>query len=159
MSDVTIPEGFTRIKKNFGDFSDVLQPMYMRLTDEALNFGMVIDESHINNLKIAHGGVYMTFMDLALSAQVGFSQKYFKSAPTISMSVDFLSSAKVGDFIWCEAQTLRVTRNFAFTQGILRSQEKDIMRASATFKLPEEHREGPIGITLEQFRSKYKEQS
>ena len=132
-----VPEGFVLVT-GLSDFSQVLNPMYIRYDGTRLEMGVLLNESHLNNLEKCHGGLYMTLMDFALSTEVCHATDTFVGTPTVSFSIDFMESARAGDFIWADTEVLKTTRTLAFTQGVIRCADKALARASATFKLPNE---------------------
>jgi len=87
-------------------------------------------------------------MDIALSARICHSIEKYIGTPTISMSIDFLSPGKLGDWIWADVETLKITKTMGFSQGLVRNQQGEmLMRANGTFKLPKDIAAEP-GVTL-----------
>jgi acyl-coenzyme A thioesterase PaaI-like protein len=68
--------------------------------------------------------------------------------PTISMSMDFLATGQLHDWIWADVETLKITNTMGFAQGVVRRQDNTIlMRANGSFKLPKSL-ESVAGITV-----------
>lgn len=148
----TIPQGFEAFPAD-GSFGDVLQPFYMRFNADkeaqGSTFGLEIHSKHLNPMGICHGGVYMTLMDFCLSATICHRLEKFVGTPTISLSIDFLHSAKEGDFIWGEVESLRITNTVGFAHGVVKSSKGEVLaRANGTFKLPHDLA-AAAGITLD----------
>ena len=69
--------------------------------------------------------------------------------PTISLSSDFLASCSVGEWIWADVEPLQITKNFGFSQGVVRDAKgRALMRANGNFKLPEDI-DASAGISVE----------
>ncbi|MEM8593569.1 MAG: PaaI family thioesterase [Pseudomonadota bacterium] len=140
MSKKVIPDHFKPIISMTG-YSKSLEPFYLSYRDNKLVMGILIGEHHLNNMGTAHGGLYMTFMDMALSTEVCCSLNSFAGISTIGFTMDFMASAEPGDFIWADTQVLKTTRTLAFTQGVVRCGDDVLSRVNATFKLPNTLRE------------------
>lgn len=138
MSEKTAPEGFELYQKD-NSFNDALAPMYMRINAEGPALGLFVEKHHCNPMGICHGGVYMTLMDFALCAAVCHMVGKYMGVQTISMTTDFLASAKEGDWIWADVEPLRQTNTMGFAQGVVRNQDGEVLfRASASYKLPKD---------------------
>ena len=61
----------------------------------------------------------------------------------------FVAQASHEQWIWADVETLRVTRNIGFTQGVVRNAAGEVlMRASGSYKLPK-NIEKASGILIE----------
>ena len=92
------PDGFEPLDLISG-YSVAFGPVYLNRSERKLGFR--VEKSHLNPFGLCHGGAMATFADLQVIAvkdgpgiKPGFS-------PTVSMSVDYLSPARLGD--WVEA--------------------------------------------------------
>jgi acyl-coenzyme A thioesterase PaaI-like protein len=54
--------------------------------------------------------------------------------PTVSLQVDFMSTAPLGSWVQGQADILRVTRNLVFTQGLVHANGELAVRASGVFR-------------------------
>ena len=54
-------------------------------------------------------------------------------APTLSLNVDFLKAARLGDWIEAEATLVRATSRYLFTQAILSGAEGAVARSTAIY--------------------------
>jgi uncharacterized protein (TIGR00369 family) len=97
-------------------------------------FAILIDERHVNRRGVLHGGMLATFADLALGAAVGDATD---NAPcvTLSMQMQYLKTAQVGDVLTVQPQLLRRTRALVFMRGDFTVAGDAIFTAMSTWKL------------------------
>ena len=149
MSASSPPEGFSLFPPD-GTFSDAMAPMYYCIDGDGTRWGLLVEQKHSNMMGMCHGGVLMTLMDYALSAEVCHRLGKFTGTPTISMSFDFLEKAVIGDWIYADVEVLKLTNTMGFAQGIVRRQDGTaLMRASGSFKLPKDLSQA-AGVTLDE---------
>lgn len=133
--DAAIPEGFVPAAIG-GHFAVRNGPLYARWHADHLQLGFRVGPQHVNPMNACHGGMLATLADILLS-----SAAYYQTAmarhflPTISLQVDYLAGAKLGDWVQGEADILRTTRNLIFSQGVLSVDGAPVLRASAIFKI------------------------
>jgi acyl-coenzyme A thioesterase PaaI-like protein len=85
---------------------------------------------------ICHGGWLSTFADVQLVRQVFAEIGEDRPAPrTVSLSVDFLSAAMLGEWVDGSAELVRVTKTLAFVQGIARVGDRPLLRMNGIFSL------------------------
>jgi acyl-coenzyme A thioesterase PaaI-like protein len=77
-----------------------------------------------------------TFADVLVPCAVlyqpsGSERRY---NPTISLQVDYMSAAKLGDWVQGEGQVLRSTRNMLFGQALVTSNGETVLRVSGVYK-------------------------
>ncbi len=93
------------------------------------------EERHCNShLGTVHGGVLMTFADVGL----GFGVVDALGAPkcaTADLQIQFLSTAKVGEVMTCEAQLMRQTKDLVFMRGVVSVQDRPIVAVSGIWKI------------------------
>ena len=100
--------------------------------------GMRVERRHCNPAHICHGGMLMTFVDMAMVLGSNYQAKLGRFLPTISLSTDFLSPAPEGAWIEARADVLRLTRTMVFAQCLVTADGKNVVRASGVFKLGHE---------------------
>ncbi len=84
---------------------------------------------------MAHGGVLATLADVALSYQVYASEEGGLPVSTVSMTTNFLSGARLGDWIEASGTIDRIGKNLAYTSGAIRCGERRLMTMSAVYNL------------------------
>lgn len=93
---------------------------------------VTLEDKHMNPNGVVHGGVLTTLMDEATGHAIvtirGLEAMAETPHATVDMSVSFLSGARVGDELVCEARTLRLGRSIAFAEAeILRKGSRDLI--------------------------------
>ena len=58
-----------------------------------------------------------------------------KSLVTINLAVDYLGSAKLGQWMSWEPEMMKATRSIAFVQAVIKADGVPVARANATFKI------------------------
>ena len=98
---------------------------------------LTLEEKHMNPNGVVHGGVITTLMDEATGHAIGTIRGLEAMAETphvtLDMSVSFLSGARVGDELVCEARTLRLGRAVAFAEAEVRRRGSDDLVAKGAF--------------------------
>ncbi len=128
------PEGFVRSLRR-GPFTEHNGPLYHREATERAVHGFHALRRHCNGLGIVHGGMLASFLDGLLGHAVGAAAK--KPGVTIHLSLDYLSMARAGDWIEGEAKVTRLARDVAFAEARAYVGARDVVRATAVFKLME----------------------
>ncbi len=131
----TIPDGF-RPARLGGGFVAHNGPLYAKWTGEKVLLGFLVEQRHTNPLGMCHGGMLATFADMlvpgAAMYQVQMARRFL---PTISLQIDYMGAARLGDWVQGEAQILRTTRNLLFGQGLVSANGEPALRFSGIFKL------------------------
>jgi uncharacterized protein (TIGR00369 family) len=136
MSDsLPIPAGF-RPARIHGDFVAFNGPLYARLDGDAIQLGFRVEQRHTNPLRICHGGMLATFVDMLVPCTAMYEPgRERRFLPTISLQIDYLGPSPLGSWVQGEAQILRTTRNMVFGQGLVSADGAPALRFSGIFKL------------------------
>ncbi len=98
---------------------------------------LTLEEKHMNPNGVVHGGVLTTLVDEATGHAIvtirGLELMAETPHVTLDMSVSFLSGARVGDELVCEATTLRLGRAVAFAEAEVRRRGSDDLVAKGRF--------------------------
>ena len=139
MSEVgteAVPEGFVRMPQGLG-FTDTLQPSYRRIDGDAVSFGLVVEAQHSNSLGICHGGALMTLADITAASGVNLARGKKSGSPTVNLALDFISSARQGEWIQANVEQVSLKRRFGFCNGAIHNQRGIVARFNGTFYLPD----------------------
>ncbi len=130
------PEGFHRMRSG-GGFVAHNGPLHVKRMSDHVLLGLRIDERHLNPMGILHGGMLATFADMLLPITIHHDAPQIgrRFLPTINLQIDYLASAKPGQWLQGRAQVLRVTRSLVFTQGLISADDTPVARISGIFKL------------------------
>ena len=131
-----VPDGFVPLPEGLG-FSDYLQPSYRRIEGDDISFGIVVQIQHGNTMGICHGGVLMTLADIAAANGVNVKRGTYGPCPTINLAVDFVSAARIGQWIQADVELATVKRRFGFSSGVIRNANGVVARFNGTFYLPD----------------------
>lgn len=125
------PEGFVRSSR--GPFTTHNGPMFHRQNaDGSYAHAFYTLPRHCNSMGIVHGGMLATFLDGLLGRAV-FEATQTQSV-TLHLSIDFLSAARAGQWIFGESAVTRVARDIAFAQARVFVEDRDILRGSGVFR-------------------------
>ena len=98
-----------------------------QLIDQATDFArlkLLIAPQHLNRLEVPHGGVLATLLDTAGGFAVSFAggPERVLRAVTLSMNVQFIGQAKLGDTVIAEGQRIGGGKTIAFAKAELRTE-------------------------------------
>jgi uncharacterized protein (TIGR00369 family) len=109
--------------------------VYVRRQGEGpgIVIGLRVAEPHTNIQGLAHGGMLATVADAALGMNLGLARGQRGAQVTVSLNMDFLSSARVGDWLEAHVKVTRLGQRLGFAECQLRVGDKPVLRASAVF--------------------------
>jgi uncharacterized protein (TIGR00369 family) len=129
-----VPHGFEPIFRS-SPFLELLGPLYNQKTGDGLIIALRAQEKHCNARGIVHGGVLSSLADISLGYNAAFSGKDPVPLVTSSLTIDYVSSAKIGDWIETKTDVQKVGRNVAFANCYFIVNSTRIARASAVFSV------------------------
>ncbi len=135
--DPAPPEGFV-VAARRGPFSQHNGPYYYRPTQTGAEHAFFALKRHCNGLGIVHGGMLASFIDGLLGHAVSADAN--AASVTIHLSLDYLSMARAGEWVQGEARVTRRAKDVAFAEARAFVGSKDVVRATAIFKLMDRHR-------------------
>ena len=140
------PPGFIAIPFDVG-FIGANGPLHVRIAEgEKLKLGFRVEMRHCNPMRICHGGMLATFIDMLMPfAIVHESQMAGRFLPTVHLAQEFLAPAPLGAWVEGTGELLRTTRNLVFAQCLVTADGENCMRASGIFKLGKEM--GGLGLS------------
>jgi uncharacterized protein (TIGR00369 family) len=134
MTDDAIPAGFERHFRQ-SPLTDPWEPLYSKRTDKAVIVGLRLGKPHTNARGLIHGGLIATLADNAMGHSCGHQLGGLSSLVTIGLSVDFIGSAKVGQWLAVESDVIRTGSTICFAQCLITADDNVIARANATFRV------------------------
>ncbi|WP_296447000.1 PaaI family thioesterase [Rhodoferax sp. UBA5149] len=116
------------------------EPLFARETPNAIQLALEIREAHCNSRGFAHGGLISALADNAMGYSAVRQARTHEgtekvSAVTVSLAVDFIDVARVGDCLEFQPTLLKVGRTLAFVDCRVVCGERLIARASASFRM------------------------
>ena len=117
------------------ELHDSIGPYYWRMDDDRPLLGLGIRKLHVSPRGFCHGAVLAALSDLQSLPAGYMAKKHDRLTATVSFSLDFMSAARLGDWIEMRTDLLRVTRQFLFSQAIISTfGGTPVVRSSAVYK-------------------------
>ena len=142
MNSSDIPEGFAPdLPKS--PITDPWEPLYSKRTEKAVVLGLRVAKPHTNGQGLVHGGLIATLVDNAMAyscRQVmgGWASSWMA---TISLTVDFVGPAQIGQWLTVESDVIKTGKTICFAQSLIKADGNVIARANATFRVVPKHRD------------------
>ena len=112
-----------------------------KLRSRATSFAeleLIVEPKHLNRLDVPHGGVLATLVDTAAGIAVALCKGPDQIVPavTISLSMQFVGQAKLGDVLVATGRHIAGGRTIAHATAEITTQEgKLVARGDATFRI------------------------
>jgi uncharacterized protein (TIGR00369 family) len=126
------PQGFEPLDPGPG-FGAFFGPIGFRVDPPRLGFRVA--GRHINLFGLCHGGALATFADYQIAPLRRAKVVEGPFAPTLSLNVDFLGPARLGDWIEAESILVRATGRYLFTQAVLSNAVGPVARSTAIYAM------------------------
>ena len=134
MTATDIPEGFEpHFRKS--PFTDPWEPLYSKKTDKAVIMGLRLATPHTNARGLIHGGLIASLADNAMGYSCAQAMGWASSLVTISLAVDFVGSAAIGQWLAVESEVIRTGSTICFAQSLIKADDAVIARANGTFRV------------------------
>lgn len=133
MSVPAIPPGY-RQTRLVDPFEIHVGPVYETGEGQGRRFALPLDSRHVNMRGVIHGGMLMTYADLALGAAV-WDATGNAACVTMNMQSQFLKPAKERDLLEVSPEIVRRTRSLVFARGDFTVAGEVIFIASSVWKL------------------------
>jgi len=136
MTATDIPAGFEpHFRKS--PLTEPWEPLYSRRTEKAVIIGLRLAKPHTNGRGLIHGGLIAALSDNAMgySCAQAMGWDTNKSLVTISLAVDFIGSAQIGQWLAIESEVIRTGSTICFAQSLIKADDAVIARANGTFRV------------------------
>ena len=136
-----IPEGYTLLNWTRG-FGRQIGPLFEKHGADGVTLGFRVEKHHTNGMKNCHGGMLMTFADMAWGRVISVARSHYWV--TVRLTCDFLAAAHLGDFVEGAAELIAEEDDLFTVRGRIWSGEKLLMTGTGVFKAiaPREPRPG-----------------
>lgn len=134
------PTGFEPIFRR-SPFLDTIGPLYNKGMGEPMAIGFHVQEKHTNARGLLHGGVLATVADIAMGYALATSATPPISLITASLTVDFMGSAKIGDWVETRVEIQKLGGRLAFANVYFAATGQRIASARGVFVVAEAKRE------------------
>jgi uncharacterized protein (TIGR00369 family) len=135
-TQIALPPGAENISR--GGFNLYAGPFW-RLPGEGAThlYGLLVEPKHMNSSGSLHGGVLMTFADIAMS-QRSRAVSGASTCTTVSLTCDFTGPGKLGDVIIARVRVTRETRTMVFLSAELVCGERTLGVVTGLWKILEQ---------------------
>ena len=134
MTEMPIPDGFVPHLRRSG-LTEPWEPIFAKTTDDAVRLGLRAGSAHANSRGIVHGGLLTALADNAMGLSCGRRLGGNLRLLTVSLSIDFLASAKFGQWVEVDTTFVKAGRRLCFAQAFVRADGEPCARANATFSV------------------------
>jgi uncharacterized protein (TIGR00369 family) len=137
------PDGFERHFRKSA-VTDPWEPLYSRRAEGVVEMGIVLAAPHCNSRGLIHGGVIAALADNAMGLSFGAARRAGRcdykepsGALTVSLSLDYIATARVGQWLQITPRVLKAGRSMGFVDALVTADGETVARASATFRVIE----------------------
>jgi acyl-coenzyme A thioesterase PaaI-like protein len=144
-----IPEGFDQLNWSRG-FGRQIGPLFEhREGPGQARLAFRVEEHHTNGLGNCHGGMLMSFADMAWGRIISLQRSY--SWVTVRLMCDFLSGAKLGDWVEGEGELIGDEDLLFTVRGRIWTGDRTLITGTGIFKAlsPRKPRPGELAYTSE----------
>lgn len=136
-----IPEGYELLDWTRG-FGRRIGPLFQKVGPDSTTLGFRVDNHHTNGMQNCHGGMLMTFADMAWGRVISIERSSYWV--TVRLTCDFLSGAHLGDFVEGSAELLSEEGDVFTVRGRIWTGDRLLMTGAGVFKTiaPREPRPG-----------------
>lgn len=116
-------------------FSGTVAPFWFREVEGRLVIGLIVEKRHCNeHLGTMHGGALMTFADVCGGFAVVRALGHSRCA-TIQLQTHFTAASREGDFIQCEPEVVRQTKDLLFLRGMIHAGDRVALSFDGIWKV------------------------
>src|SRR5262245_42384827 len=134
MMMIDIPEGFEpHFRKS--PFTEPWEPLYSKKTENAVIIGLRLAKPHTNSRGLIHGGLIASLADNAMGYSCALVMGWTTSLVTISLAVDYVGSAEIGQWLAVESEVIKTGSTICFAQSLIKANDTVIARANGTFRV------------------------
>ncbi len=128
-----VPEGFEPHTRHSG-LTEPWEPIYSRRSSLGVSLAIRASAAHANSRGFVHGGLITALADnaMGLSCQ---QVDYTSGLVTVSLSMDFVGFAKVGQWLEIRAGVIKAGKSLCFATALALADDSVCARASGVFKL------------------------
>jgi acyl-coenzyme A thioesterase 13 len=112
---------------------EMIGPLYTRGKGAERVLGLRAERKHCNMRGTVHGGILATLADITIGYSLAFSTEPPTAAVTTNLTLDFLSSAREGEWLEAAVEFHKLGSRVAFGNCYITRGAERIVRASAVF--------------------------
>ena len=130
----SIPEGFERHYRQ-SPVTDPWEPLYSRKTEDAVILGLMAQAAHTNSRGFVHGGLISALADNAMGLSCSHRLGGEASLVTVNLTLDFLGSAQVGQWLEFTTAFVKTGGTLSFAQAFVTADGQPCARTNGVFKV------------------------
>jgi uncharacterized protein (TIGR00369 family) len=134
VSTADAPEGFARHYRQ-SPLTNPWEPLWSRKTEAAVIIGLRAAEAHTNSRGFVHGGLISALADNAMGLSCGQVLEGGPSLVTVSLAIDFLGSAEIGQWVEVTPMVNRAGSTLCFAEAMVTADGAPCAKAHATFRV------------------------
>jgi len=112
----------------------LIGPFWYRREEGGFRYGFTAEPRHLNNGGVVHGGMLMSFADDVLGMTV-WEAAGRRPCTTVQLSTQFISPARLGEFVEGRAEIMRTTRSVVFVRGLVTVGDRTVIHADGIWKI------------------------
>lgn len=138
-ADPDPPAGYARHTRS-SPLTEPWEPIYARAGDDAISLAVQVREAHCNSRGFAHGGLISALADNAMGLSVSLAaglgdRPRIKGTVTVSLALDFIASAQIGEWLEIRPTVLKTGSSLGFAECRVVVGDRLVARGNATFKI------------------------
>ena len=131
---IDAPEGFAPHFRQ-SPLTNPWEPLYSRREDGMVAIGFRAGEAHANSRGFVHGGMISALADNAMGLSCGQALEGGPSLVTVSLALDFLGAASLGQWVEITPRLNRLGSTLCFAEATVTADGRPCAKAHATFRV------------------------
>lgn len=115
--------------------TDAWEPLYSRRADGVVEIGFRASSAHANGRGFVHGGLISALADNAMGLSCAEALGDLSSLVTVSLALDFLGAANLGQWVQVEPKLNRLGSTLCFAEALVTADGQPCAKAHATFRV------------------------
>ena len=129
-----IPDGFEpHFRKS--PFTEPWEPLFSKKSERSVSMGLRLAKAHTNARGLIHGGLIASLADNAMGYSCAQATNWTTSFVTVSLSLDYVGSAGIGQWLAVDCDVIRTGSTLCFAQCLIKSDNTVIARGNGTFRV------------------------
>jgi acyl-coenzyme A thioesterase PaaI-like protein len=128
------PEGFERHYRQ-SPLTNAWEPLFSRKDAGIVRLGFRASQAHANSRGFVHGGMISALADNAMGLSCGETLGGGSSLVTVSLALDFLGVANLGQWVEIAPTVNRAGGTLCFAEALITADGAPCAKAHATFRV------------------------
>jgi len=128
------PEGFERHFRQ-SPLTNPWEPLFSKRADGVVAIGLRAADAHANSRGFVHGGLISALADAAMGLSCGQALDGAPSLVTVSLAVEFLGSAALGQWVQVTPKVNRLGATLCFAEATVTADGAPCAKAHGVFRV------------------------